>query len=314
MNDTKIQWHPGFVAAMNLELKEYKDNLIFEKEYNLNTKPLEIDLLIIKKETAAHISNEIGRFFKGHNILEYKSPEDHLNIDSFFKTLAYASLYKSYSDTVDGIHADDVTINIIREAKPEGIFQYFKKHNCQVTSTFQGIYYIKGPFPFPAQIIVTRELDTKDHMWLRALSEKLDVKDIQNLLANTNRLTGKIEREMAESVLEVSVKANKQIIKKLMGDEAMCNALMEIMEPKIKEIMEPKMEEIRKESQLQGLREGRKEGLKEGLKEGRKEGLKEGRIQGIIEALRDLKHSDFEIKSILIKQYRLTEDEINNFL
>lgn len=40
MNDTKIQWHPGFVAAMDLELIEYRDDLVFEKEYNLNTKPL----------------------------------------------------------------------------------------------------------------------------------------------------------------------------------------------------------------------------------------------------------------------------------
>ena len=70
MIDTKIQWHPGFIAAMNLELKEYRANLIFEKEYNLNTKPLEIDLLIIKKEADIRISNEIGEFFRGHNILE----------------------------------------------------------------------------------------------------------------------------------------------------------------------------------------------------------------------------------------------------
>ena len=149
---------------------------------------------------------------------------------------------------------------------------------------------MKEPFPFPAQIVVTRELDPEERTRLRALSEKLDEKDIQNLLTYTNRLTGKAEREMADSVLDVSVKANKQIIKKLMGDEFMCNALMEIMEPKIKEIMEPKMEEMRKE------------------------GLREGRIQGIIEALRDLEHSDSEIKSILIKQYSLTEDEINNYL
>jgi len=49
MSDTVIQWHPGFVAAMDLELKEYRKDLLFEKKYNLNTKPLEIDLLIIKK-------------------------------------------------------------------------------------------------------------------------------------------------------------------------------------------------------------------------------------------------------------------------
>lgn len=38
----KIQWHPGFIAAMSLEFSAEKDALVFEKEYNLNTKPLEI--------------------------------------------------------------------------------------------------------------------------------------------------------------------------------------------------------------------------------------------------------------------------------
>ena len=52
MKDTTIQWHPDFVAAMNLEFARNRDELIFEKEYNLNTKPLEIDLLVVKKETS----------------------------------------------------------------------------------------------------------------------------------------------------------------------------------------------------------------------------------------------------------------------
>lgn len=71
MNGTKIQWHPGFVAAMNLEFAKDRSGLIFEKEYNLNTKPLEIDLLVIKKEAAVKITNEIGILFRGHNIMEY---------------------------------------------------------------------------------------------------------------------------------------------------------------------------------------------------------------------------------------------------
>lgn len=48
MKETKIQWHSAFVSAMNLDLGPDRDDLIFEKEYNLNTKPLEIDLLVIK--------------------------------------------------------------------------------------------------------------------------------------------------------------------------------------------------------------------------------------------------------------------------
>ena len=85
MKATKIQWHPGFVAAMNLEFSKDRQGLIFEKEYNLNTKPLEIDLLVIKKDTSVRIGNEIGVMFRGHNIMEYKSPEDALDIDAFYK-------------------------------------------------------------------------------------------------------------------------------------------------------------------------------------------------------------------------------------
>ncbi len=81
MEKGKIQWHPGFVAAMNLEFMENRDDLEFESEHNLNRKPLEIDLLVIKKESAVQIANEIGAFFRGHNIIEYKSPEDHLELE-----------------------------------------------------------------------------------------------------------------------------------------------------------------------------------------------------------------------------------------
>ena len=53
MEDIKIQWHPGFVAAMDMELREDRDILELESEHNLNRKPLEIDLLVIKKEPLA---------------------------------------------------------------------------------------------------------------------------------------------------------------------------------------------------------------------------------------------------------------------
>ena len=128
MKDANVQWHPGFIGAMNLELKKNRDGLFFEKEYNLNTKPLEIDLLVIKKNTDVQIDNETGRIFRGHNILEYKSPRDELDIDTFYKAAAYASLYKSYGKTLDAVKADDVTVWLVpgswqveREIRAEGI-------------------------------------------------------------------------------------------------------------------------------------------------------------------------------------------------
>lgn len=289
MNDTKIQWHPGFVAAMGLELREYREDLIFEREYNLNTKPLEIDLLIIKKEASVHISDDIGSFFRGHNILEYKSPEDHLDIDTFCKTLAYAYLYKSYGKTLDEIKMDDITISIIREARPIGLFRYFKEHGYPMTGGHSGIYYIEGPFPFQMQIIVTGELNKEAHTWLRALSGKLDKEDIQDLLDKMSQITEKDYKEMADSVLEVSIGANRHIVEGLMGDDVMFETLMEIMEPRINEI--------------------RKGDIEKGIREGRKEG-----IQGAIALLRDLQYEDTEIRSAIMKQYGLTEKEISEYL
>lgn len=45
----KTQWHPAFCSAMRLELIEDEAYLDYQSEYNLNTKPLQIDLLIVKK-------------------------------------------------------------------------------------------------------------------------------------------------------------------------------------------------------------------------------------------------------------------------
>lgn len=297
MSDTKIQWHPGFVAAMALELREYREDLVFEKEYNLNTKPLEVDLLIIKKETPVQITNDIGSFFRGHNIFEYKSPKDHLDIDVFHKTIAYASLYKSYGNTVNEIKEDDITISVIREAKPIGLFKYFKEHGYSVSNDNNGIYRIKGPFPFPAQVIVTGELDRASHTWLKALSVKLDKRDMRDILEKVRQMTEKNDREMADSVLEVSIGANRHIVDELMGDDSMFETLMEIMEPKINE--------IRKKDREEYLQVGRLEGKQEGIQEG---------IRGAIEMLRNLQYQDAEIRSEIIKQYGLTEYEADRYL
>lgn len=49
--ESVLQWHPAFYASLRIELKDDADNLIFENEHQLGTKPFEIDVLIIKKES-----------------------------------------------------------------------------------------------------------------------------------------------------------------------------------------------------------------------------------------------------------------------
>lgn len=136
METSRIQWHPAFTAAVYLELSSNLDSLTITREYNLNVKPLQTDLLIIKNHADVMLDNEIGKIFKGHNILEYKDPEDSLNADVFFKVRGYACLYKSYGKTADAIKEEDVTITFIRDTRPAGLFRYFKEHRYRVSSPY----------------------------------------------------------------------------------------------------------------------------------------------------------------------------------
>ena len=238
MKDTNIQWHPAFVSAMQLEFKEDREKLMFEKEHNLNTKPLQIDLLVIRKEETGSIENEIGKIFRKFNILEYKSPRQQLDVDTFYKSAAYACLYKSYGETVDERKAEEITVSIVRDGKPEKLFRYFKEHGIRVGNPCQGIYYVLDKVLFPTQIIVTKELKGEQHTWLKSLTDKMEEKDMRRLLNDVSYLDKKIDKEFADSVLEVCLRANGQLIKRLKGDNIMSEALLEIVEPIIADRLE----------------------------------------------------------------------------
>ena len=79
------QWHPAFFADIQIELEAERENLIFENEHQLGTKPMEIDALVIKKKSDIPINKNIGRIFRKYNIIEYKSPTDYISINDFYK-------------------------------------------------------------------------------------------------------------------------------------------------------------------------------------------------------------------------------------
>lgn len=63
------------------------ENLLFEREHQLSHKPLEMDLLIIKMQNGIQLKKNIGKIFRKHNIIEYKSPKDYLSINDFIKCM-----------------------------------------------------------------------------------------------------------------------------------------------------------------------------------------------------------------------------------
>lgn len=160
--EDNIQWHPAFCSAMELELRENREDLIYEREHNLSKMPLKIDFLVIKKKADAVIKNEIGDFFLGNNIFEFKSPGDDLNAGTFYKALSYACLYKAEKEgTAESLDAD-ITISVVREQKPAKLLGQLEERYA-VTEKAGGIYRVSGAL-FPMQVLVTKELDRESHV------------------------------------------------------------------------------------------------------------------------------------------------------
>lgn len=240
----KLQWHPAFCAATELELRQDLDVLELIPEYNLSKKPLQIDLVIIKKrDWKRMLQNEIGHIMRGYNILEYKGPGDELTIDSFFKVIGYASLYKVQGASVNIIPTSEVTVSFFRNAYPKALFQELKKEGYILKKMYPGIYYVRGKVPFPVQIAVTSQLERKAHCSLRVLTTQVEMQDAELFLEQIHYLESKNERSNIDSVLQVSVNANKQVYSLLRRQNEMCEALRELMKDEIEKELENKLEQ-----------------------------------------------------------------------
>lgn len=131
---------------------------------------------------------------------------------------------------------------------------------------------------FPTQIIVSRELERKNHVWLRALSDKMGRQDMEELLKKIESMKQKFDRELAESVLEVSIRANRHVIDELRGDDRVCQALLEI-------------NKIKAEAET-----------------------KENDILCAVKCFRDLGVNISKMKELLVKNYSLSYDEAEKYL
>jgi hypothetical protein len=50
-----IHWHPGFYGAAELELRQNKEELEFEREYNLSKEPLKMSCSCIIRKTVSEV-------------------------------------------------------------------------------------------------------------------------------------------------------------------------------------------------------------------------------------------------------------------
>ena len=248
MDKTKLQWHPAFSAALRITLQDEMKYLEMHEEYLLGKKPLQMDLLLIKKIKNISIQKSVGRIFREHNIIEYKSPDDYLSINDFYKVYAYACLYQSDTDKVKEIDPETLTITFVCSHYPREMFRHLTNvRGIIIEDKGNGIYYLKGD-PIPMQLLLTPKLSEKENYWLQNLRTSLKAgAEIRSLVARYEK--HKHSKDY-EAVMDLITRANW---KEMEVERKMCDALKELLSDELQE------------ANARGKSEGRSEGRSEGI-------------------------------------------------
>ena len=230
-NGKLLQWHPAFYADLQIEFREETEKLKFEREYLLSSKPMAIDVLIIKKKDAEPIHKNIGKIFRKYNIIEYKSPSDSLSVDDFYKVYGYTNFYKADTGKVNEIPIQELTITLVSKRYPRELIRHLKEvRHYTIDNPEEGIYYVIGDI-LPIQILVTNRLSPEKNLWLYSLTDTLkDLSVTRKLLEDYKKNK---EDQLYQAVMEIIVKANENRLKE--GKRDMCNALLELMKDELDE-------------------------------------------------------------------------------
>ena len=248
----RLDWHSGFEGGLRYSFRNYADDIEIEREHLLSKEPLRIDFLIVKKNTQIVIDNDIGRSFRKYNIIEYKNPDDALNIDVLWKCIGYGGIYKGLGNVVDEIKADEITITICRSRKPIKLFEQLENDGYIVTKLYPGIYQISGIIIVPILIVVLSELNDKELKAFKIMISNADEDDIRSFITEISKLETQGDKNNADAVLQISANINKTIFEKILGEKDMCEALRELMADDLKN------------AEKQGIELGIEQGIEQG--------------------------------------------------
>ena len=234
----RLSWHPAFGAVLRIELEKELDLLEIVDERQLTKEPLQVDVLIVKKEKDIRLEKNIGRIFKSYNIIEYKSPEDYLSINDFYKVYAYACLYQSDTDRVMEVDPREITLTFVCMRYPRKLLGHLKEtRGMRVSRQGAGIYYLEGD-ALAMQLLVTGELSERDNYWLQHL--RGDLKEGRELQELMERYERHRHSKWYQAAMDLIVRANWD---KMKEEKEMCEALRELFADELRESEERGKEE-----------------------------------------------------------------------
>ena len=220
----RTRFHYGFYAAMEVEYDLKKIPLTYKQEVELGKDPVRLDFLIIKKGPDVVLQDPIGEFFKQVNIFEYKSPEDGLSIDDFYKVQGYGLIYKGFSHKVNELPIENITLTIVRHTHPRDMLKMLENSGIVVRETYPGIYRFEGKLSIPVQLVVSSQLPIGEYEGVRLLAKGATVESIKNYAEKAIASNNERIKENAGTVIDVCLAVNKN----LKEDKEMYEAVREI--------------------------------------------------------------------------------------
>ena len=138
--------------------------------------------------------------------------------------------------TVDAVPLSELTATIVRDTEPKELFKKIEAEGGNIEEKYPGVYYITGVVNIPTQFILTSSLSEDLHTCLRVLSNNASEEDIKRFIEMTSEFTEPIDKQNADSVMNVSINANREVYDKIRRENPfMCQALRELMKEEIQE-------------------------------------------------------------------------------
>ncbi|MBR1865345.1 MAG: hypothetical protein IJ801_02440 [Lachnospiraceae bacterium] len=252
--ELRKQYHPAFCEAMTEELERNLDQIECMREYNLNSLPNRIDLLVVKKNADTELESGLGKIFRRHNLVEYRSPGQALDTEVYYRSMGYAYLYTAYQAEVSSV--EEVTLSFVREGKPVRLMEQFEDWGFEIMEYESGIYHVKKRDHMDMQIIVTRELDQK-YVWLRSLTGQLTLEDARYLAHRAGEVKDEPGRIRVRTILDLVSRLNqdKKWMKEMNGMGAFRDLFKEEFEEKDQKIAELSEQLKSKDEQLLRLQQ-----------------------------------------------------------
>jgi hypothetical protein len=166
-------------------------------------------IIIIKKDREAVIDNPIGAIFREINIVEYKSPDEHLSVSDFHTMGAYARLYSVQK----GKETPDMSITFVTATHPRELLAYLQD-TCKFTlrERWPGIYYVEGDI-FPIQIIESSRLEGEGGIkLLKTLRRGLNGEQLRETIEILRKMP---EGTFLSAYLDTILQANTEALREM---------------------------------------------------------------------------------------------------